>query len=250
MSFFRSLIGSNTPADNLRIIITRHGERTDLALGPGWARRIQGGRSDPRVSYLARRADFREWDNDPPLTVNGERQGRSTGRKLLQLGYPIDYCYSSSAYRSIQTATQILQSQDRKAVPINVEPGRKSHDSSNHRLSIQLSSWNRSIWMSFLVCWCTTFLHTSGIVGYGSTLQYQHELFSRLRRRQSSRRREGLLQTITSSNRYDYENSQGSRWHGSLVGTRWFYRSDHSWSTGSKRSTAKSADCSWQGRLL
>ena len=125
MSFFASLFGANPPADNLRIIITRHGERTDLALGPGWSRRVQNGRSDPRISYLTPRPDFREWDYDPALTVDGERQGRSTGRKLFQLGCAIDYCYSSPAYRSIQTATQILRGQDRKAVSINIEPGRK-----------------------------------------------------------------------------------------------------------------------------
>lgn len=132
MSFFASLFGSSPPADNLRIIITRHGERTDLALGPGWSRRLQSGRSDPRISYLTPRTDFREWEYDPALTVEGERQGRSTGRKLFQLGCAIDYCYSSPAYRSIQTATQILRGQDRKAVPINIEPGRKGNDCLNY----------------------------------------------------------------------------------------------------------------------
>jgi broad specificity phosphatase PhoE len=128
MPFFGSLFGSATPVDNLRIIVTRHGERTDLALGPGWSRHKQNGHIDPRVSYLAPRADFREWEYDPALTVKGERQGRSTGRKLFELGCAIDYCYSSPAYRSIQTATQILRGQNRKAVPINIEPGRKSND--------------------------------------------------------------------------------------------------------------------------
>jgi broad specificity phosphatase PhoE len=124
MSFFSRLLGRQTPDDNLRIIITRHGERADLALGPGWARRLQhNGGYDPRISYMIARGDFREWLTDSPLTVRGERQSLSTGRKLLQLGCAIDYCYSSPAYRSIQTANKILEGQGLKAVPINIEPG-------------------------------------------------------------------------------------------------------------------------------
>ncbi len=100
MSFLQRLFGLGDASDNLRIIITRHGERADLALGKKWA-------------------------YDPPLTVDGERQSASIGRKLLQLGYPIDYCYSSPSYRAIQTANKILESQGRQAVPISIEPGIK-----------------------------------------------------------------------------------------------------------------------------
>ncbi|CAF0880503.1 unnamed protein product [Rotaria sp. Silwood1] len=122
---FRRLFGGEEAADNLRIIITRHGERADLALGKNWLRRArrQGGH-DSRISRLPRRPNFHEWEYDPPLTVAGEKQSVSVGRKLLELGYPIDYCYSSPAYRSIQTANRILESQGRRrAVPINIEPG-------------------------------------------------------------------------------------------------------------------------------
>jgi broad specificity phosphatase PhoE len=126
MDGFRRLFGLNSPGDNLRIIITRHGERADLALGKEWVSKMQrGGAPDSRISYLTPRSNFREWYYDSPITTEGERQSASVGRKLLQLGYPIDYCYSSPAYRSIQTATKILESQGRKAVPISVEPGRK-----------------------------------------------------------------------------------------------------------------------------
>ncbi|CAF1167049.1 unnamed protein product [Rotaria sordida] len=112
------------PIDNLRIVITRHGERADLALGNHWLRRIQrNGGHDSRISRLPRRSSFREWNYDPPLTIAGEKQSGSVGRKLLQLGYSIDYCYSSPAYRSIQTANKILESQGRRAVSINIEPG-------------------------------------------------------------------------------------------------------------------------------
>lgn len=124
MSIFRGLFGGETSGDNLRIIITRHGERADLALGNKWVVRAKnnGGR-DPRVSYLTPRDDFNEWNYDPPLTITGERQSMSLGKKLLALHYPIDYCYSSPAYRSIQTANGILKSQGRKSVAINIEPG-------------------------------------------------------------------------------------------------------------------------------
>lgn len=115
----------STPAqDNLRIIITRHGERADLALGPDWINRAKKkGGHDPRVSYLTPRSDFDEWEVDPPLTVVGERQSMAVGRKLIQLGFAIDYCYSSPSYRSIQTANKILEGQGNQGVPINIESG-------------------------------------------------------------------------------------------------------------------------------
>jgi hypothetical protein len=126
MSFFNRLFGIDSAEENLWIIITRHGERADLALGPRWVMQMKRrGQHDPRVSYLTPRESFDDWNNDPPLTVVGERQSMSIGKKLLQLDYPIDYCYSSPAYRSIQTANKILESQGRKAVPINIEPGKR-----------------------------------------------------------------------------------------------------------------------------
>ncbi|CAF2827937.1 unnamed protein product [Rotaria sp. Silwood2] len=120
----RRLFGGDEAPDNLRIVITRHGERADLALGDNWLRKVRRhGDHDSQISRLPRRPNFREWKFDPPLTIAGEKQSASLGRKLLELGYPIDYCYSSPAYRSIQTANRILESQGRKAVPSNIEPG-------------------------------------------------------------------------------------------------------------------------------
>ncbi|CAF1261247.1 unnamed protein product [Adineta steineri] len=123
MSFMRRMFGGGE-SDNLRIIITRHGERADFAIGKQWLSKVQqNGSYDPRISHLAERPHFRDWTYDSPLTVEGENQSAHVGKKLLHLGYPIDYCYSSPAYRSVQTATGILESQGRKAVPINIEPG-------------------------------------------------------------------------------------------------------------------------------
>jgi broad specificity phosphatase PhoE len=161
MSIFKRLFGTDSAEDNLRIIIARHGERADLALGTKWIMRMRRkGGHDPRVSYLTPRDDFDEWNYDPPLTVIGERQSMSIGRKLLELGYPIDYCYSSPAYRSIQTATKILDSQGRKAVPINIEPGiiKKIFFVLHIKTKFFFS---RSIRMSFMVCRCTLTIHTS-----------------------------------------------------------------------------------------
>lgn len=123
MSFWKKFLESDS-TQNLRIIITRHGERTDFALGPGWTHEVANSRGrDSRISYLTPRKPFFEWEFDTPLTSYGERQSRSVGQRLWKLGYQIDYCYSSPAYRSIQTATNILKGQGRQAVPIKIEPG-------------------------------------------------------------------------------------------------------------------------------
>jgi broad specificity phosphatase PhoE len=133
---FRRLFGLNDASDNLRIVITRHGERADLALGKDWASEMQRrGVQDPRIPRLTPRSHYRDWNYDPSLTIEGERQSASIGRKLRDLGYRIDYCYSSPAYRAIQTANKILESQgQRKAVPINIEPGLEK--SINHFICI------------------------------------------------------------------------------------------------------------------
>jgi len=124
MSFIRRMFGGE-PSDNLRIVITRHGERADFALGKGWMKEMQqNGGHHPLVPELTRRAHFGEWAYDPPLTNNGEQQSALVGKKIRNLGLTIDYCYSSPAYRSVQTANKILESQGRKSVPINIEPGK------------------------------------------------------------------------------------------------------------------------------
>lgn len=121
MAFFRRMFGLE-PSDNLRIIITRHGERSDFAIGKNWPELARRGH-DPRIPHLTPRPNYNDWHYDPSLTTSGENQSASIGRKLLQMGYKIDYCYSSPAYRSVQTANKILEGQDRKKIPINIEPG-------------------------------------------------------------------------------------------------------------------------------
>ena len=115
--------GRRQPTQNLRIVITRHGERADQALGRYWWKRMQYGGQNSLIPRLPKRDKFDEWDVDPSLTVNGEHQATNVGRRLRGICCPIDYCYSSPAYRSIQTANKILESQGRRAVPINIEPG-------------------------------------------------------------------------------------------------------------------------------
>ncbi|CAF3065093.1 unnamed protein product [Rotaria socialis] len=102
--FLRRLFGSNERVDNLRIVITRHGECADLALEKQWVSEMQKhGGYDPRIPHLTPRAHFREWNFDSPLTVDEENQRASVDRKLLDLGFPIDYCYSSPAFLSTNT---------------------------------------------------------------------------------------------------------------------------------------------------
>lgn len=110
---------------NLCIIVARHGERADTRLGSNWLekyRRYNG--RHPQISHLTHRRNFEDWRFDTALTVDGEWQAKATGRKLAQLGYKIDYCYSSPAYRSIQTANKMVEAQGRKKhAPIKIEPG-------------------------------------------------------------------------------------------------------------------------------
>ena len=125
MSLKRSLLKNKVPKNNLRIIITRHGERADLAIGPNWTAILQNPYDlDRRISYLTPRPNLYEWGYDPPLTITGERQSKYVGQKLQKLGYTIDYCYSSPAYRSVQTANKILEGQGhQQAIPINIDHG-------------------------------------------------------------------------------------------------------------------------------
>jgi broad specificity phosphatase PhoE len=123
MDGFRRFFNLDDANDNLRIIITRHGERVDFTLGKNWLHDYKNGRRDPRIPHLTQRPNFEDWKYDSPLTINGESQSAHIGTKLRDLGLLIDYCYSSPAYRSIQTANKILESQGRSNVPIHVEPG-------------------------------------------------------------------------------------------------------------------------------
>jgi broad specificity phosphatase PhoE len=125
MAALRRLFGYEDASDNLRIIITRHGERVDFKIGKNWLNEVRSGHQDPRIPPLTPRPNFEDWKYDSPLTINGESQSAQVGKKLLKLGLTIDYCYSSPAYRAVQTANKILESQGRKDVPINVEPGRR-----------------------------------------------------------------------------------------------------------------------------
>ena len=124
MAFLRRIANAIDPTDNLRIVITRHAERADFSLENEWINAVQRnyGRH-PRVSRLPSRSQLYEWIYDTPITIDGENQSMFVGQKLSTLGCSIDYCYSSPAYRSIQTANKILEGQGRHSVPIKIEPG-------------------------------------------------------------------------------------------------------------------------------
>ena len=250
MSALRRLFGMGEPSDNLRIIITRHGERTDLALGKQWLHKMQeSGVRDPRVPRLSPRAHFREWNYDPPLTVDGEAQSASVGQKLLHLGYPIDYCYSSPAYRAVQTANKILESQGRKAVPVNVEPG-NSIEGSNR---LFWSFFTRFVWMSRLVQGQATLLYPCRRTGHGSEIQYQSILWTCLFRCWSDWRWTNLLPTISPSNQWNYSKTQGPRRNSSPVWPWRLYRSSDAWPSWSTASpwTSRTVDSrSVESRVL
>ena len=109
--------GSRAP---LRFVIIRHGERVDISYGRGWTRYAfdQLGRYYPFAENmppsLPFRANWLDYDVDTPLTAHGLRQSWNVGNVLARNNLPITACYSSPAFRSVQTADRILEGMGRK----------------------------------------------------------------------------------------------------------------------------------------
>ncbi|CAF0895705.1 unnamed protein product [Rotaria sp. Silwood1] len=119
--------GSEPP---LRFIIIRHGERVDVMYGAGWTQRAfdRAGRYYPfdanMPPSLPHRANWLDYDVDTPLTANGLAQSWNVGNVLARYNLPVTACYSSPAFRSIQTADGILEGMGRKGhVPLRLELG-------------------------------------------------------------------------------------------------------------------------------
>ena len=99
----------------LRFIIIRHGERVDVMFGGGWTKRAfnQAGQYypfDPNMPpSLPPRAHWEDYDVDTPLTAKGLSQSWNVGNVLARYNLPVTACYSSPAFRSIQTADRILK---------------------------------------------------------------------------------------------------------------------------------------------
>jgi hypothetical protein len=104
----------------LRLIIIRHGERVDVTFGGGWTQHAfkYGGQYYPFAANMPASLPYRnnwlEYDVDTPLTANGLKQSWNVGNVLARYNLPVTACYSSPAFRSIQTADQILQGMGRK----------------------------------------------------------------------------------------------------------------------------------------
>jgi hypothetical protein len=104
----------------LRFIIIRHGERVDVMYGGGWTQRAfnQAGQYYPfdanMPPSLPHRANWVDFDVDTPLTAKGLSQSWNVGNVLARFNLPVTACYSSPAFRSIQTADRILEGMGRK----------------------------------------------------------------------------------------------------------------------------------------
>ena len=111
---------SKRNTEPLRFIIIRHGERIDVTYGAGWTRYAfnQHGQYFPFAPNMPAALPYREncfdYDVDTPLTANGLKQAWNVGDALAKYSLPVTACYSSPAFRSLQTADCILQGMGRK----------------------------------------------------------------------------------------------------------------------------------------
>lgn len=120
--YYSSSHGSSSEASDapLRFIIIRHGERVDVVYGPGWTKRAfnAAGQYIPidanMPPALPLRSNLLDYDVDTPLTNKGLSQSWNVGNALARYNLPVTACYSSPAFRSIQTADRILEGMGRK----------------------------------------------------------------------------------------------------------------------------------------
>ncbi|CAF2084003.1 unnamed protein product [Rotaria magnacalcarata] len=125
------VLSSTSNPGLIRLFCIRHGERVDFAFGSSWpelafdkAGNYQRLNLNMPLSLPRRRNPFRDFIGDSPITEIGVSQARLTGEALAANDSLAQYCYSSPAFRCIQTAHYILQGmgiEDR--VKIRVEPG-------------------------------------------------------------------------------------------------------------------------------
>jgi hypothetical protein len=116
-----SYVSGNDVSDvPLRFIVIRHGERVDVIYGAGWTQRAfdHAGNYYPFDSNmppsLPHRKNWIDYDVDTPLTAKGLSQSWNVGNVLARYNLPVTACYSSPAFRSIQTADRILEGMGRK----------------------------------------------------------------------------------------------------------------------------------------
>jgi hypothetical protein len=104
----------------LRFIVIRHGERVDVTFGGGWTNYAFNNSGQyfafapnmpPSLPY---RGNCFDYDVDTPLTADGLKQSWNVGSVLSSYQLPVTACYSSPAFRSVQTANGILEGMGRK----------------------------------------------------------------------------------------------------------------------------------------
>ncbi|UJR25015.1 hypothetical protein I4U23_006376 [Adineta vaga] len=113
----------------LRLVFMRHSERVNQALGAHWFMKAFESGSykvyDPLLpEALPKRGSHHAYEYDVPLTINGLKNARHTGRAMFNAHIVPDVCLSSSALRCIQTSERVLTGMNSSArIPIRVEPG-------------------------------------------------------------------------------------------------------------------------------
>lgn len=125
-----------------RIIIMRHSERLDTALGNNvWPHDVfVNGIYTPNVTqmptYLPLRADPHEYSLDTPLSRHGKAHARHTGQFFASLGLVPQRVYVSPAVRCVQTADCVLDGLGvRHRVPLRVDLA--LHEPTKRSLPIQ-----------------------------------------------------------------------------------------------------------------
>lgn len=104
-----------SPNDNQKLYIMRHGERVDFTFSK-WVNNCfdTNGiyhRLDLNMpkKLPARENSYDVWRNDSPITNVGLYQCELTGDMLKEVGINIEYVYSSPAYRCVQTTRALLK---------------------------------------------------------------------------------------------------------------------------------------------
>ncbi|CAF3315544.1 unnamed protein product [Rotaria socialis] len=117
-------------ACDMRLFITRHGERVDRYFGSNWYMLAFNQQNQYRPYHrnlppqLPARANKYFWALDTPLTVAGLNAAKRLGRALGAKYYIPTYVYSSPAMRCILTTIQILKGLGLEhKIPIRIEPG-------------------------------------------------------------------------------------------------------------------------------
>ncbi|CAH8493823.1 unnamed protein product [Schistosoma turkestanicum] len=111
-----------------QMYVMRHAERVDISFGHGWITQCFDQKGVYRrfnlnlPPWLPSRTDCFEYILDSPITQIGLFVSAETGRALADAGVYFTACYSSPAFRCVQTACELLRAMGRSDLPIRIEP--------------------------------------------------------------------------------------------------------------------------------